>query len=247
MRCCEALPGDTGAGWAVDWQAVADHVRDDPTLGLREKGADALRKRWERERQGTSGRAAIRVALSRLPPHAVAAGTMPRRGDNTPSDALHALYDASASAFTINSARLRTLPHVPQASSVIDLAAPAFGDEVTYVAGQRARLRPAYYSLATAGGANKIRSSTWVLSDTNRLATVQPHSAVHEQTASLQPHPKGLPIKDVSTLAVGAPPLVHVRGCRSYPRTPRARNSRSPGVQRTSASTPRSGVARRAA
>ena len=59
---------------------------------------------------------------------------------------------------------------------------------------QRARLRPAYYSLATAGGANKIRSSTWVLSDTNRLATVQPHSAVHEQTASLQPHPKGLPI-----------------------------------------------------
>ena len=28
---------------------------------------------------------------------------------------------------------------------------------------QRARLRPAYYSLATAGGANKIRSSTWVL------------------------------------------------------------------------------------
>ena len=57
---------------------------------------------------------------------------------------------------------------------------------------QRARLRPAYYSLATAGGANKIRSSTWVLSDTNRLATVQPHSAVHEQTASLQPHPKGL-------------------------------------------------------
>ena len=112
---------------------------------------------------------------------------------------------------------------------------------------QRARLRPAYYSLATAGGANKIRSSTWVLSDTNKLATVQPHSAVHEQTASLQPHPKGLPIKDVRTLAVGAPPLVHVRGCRSYPRTPRARNSRSPGVQRTSASTPRSGVARRAA
>ena len=54
-------------------------------------------------------------------------------------------------------------------------------------------------------------------------------------------------IKDVRTLAVGAPPLVHVRGCRSYPRTPRARNSRSPGVQRTSASTPRSGVARRAA
>ena len=50
----------------------------------------------------------------------------------------------------------------------------------------------AYYSLATAGGANKIRSSTWVLSDTNRLATVQPHSAVHEQTTSLQPHPKGL-------------------------------------------------------
>ena len=60
---------------------------------------------------------------------------------------------------------------------------------------QRARLRPAYYSLATAGGANKIRSSTWVLSDTNKLATVQPHSAVHEQTASLQPHPKGLPIR----------------------------------------------------
>ena len=59
---------------------------------------------------------------------------------------------------------------------------------------QRARLRPAYYSLATAGGANKIRSSTWVLSDTNKLATVQPHSAVHEQTASLQPHPKGLPM-----------------------------------------------------
>ena len=59
---------------------------------------------------------------------------------------------------------------------------------------QRARLRPTYYSLATAGGANKIHSSTWVLSDTNRLATVQPHSAVHEQTASLQPHPKGLPI-----------------------------------------------------
>ena len=28
---------------------------------------------------------------------------------------------------------------------------------------QRARLRPTYYSLATAGGANKIRSSTWVL------------------------------------------------------------------------------------
>ena len=61
---------------------------------------------------------------------------------------------------------------------------------------QRARLRPAYYSLATAGGANKIRSSTWVLSDTNRLATVQPHSAVHEQTASLQPHPKGLKLNN---------------------------------------------------
>ena len=54
-------------------------------------------------------------------------------------------------------------------------------------------------------------------------------------------------IKDVSTLALGAPPLVHVRGCRAYPRTPPARNSRSPAVQRTSASTPRSGVARRAA
>ena len=54
-------------------------------------------------------------------------------------------------------------------------------------------------------------------------------------------------IKDVRTLAVGAPPLVHVRGCRSYPRTPPGWNSRSPGVQRTSASTPRSGVARRAA
>jgi hypothetical protein len=68
---------------------------------------------------------------------------------------------------------------------------------------QRARLRPAYYSLATAGGANKIRSSTWVLSDTNRLATVQPHSAVHEQTASLQPHPKGLP-PGIASVAPGA-------------------------------------------
>ena len=67
---------------------------------------------------------------------------------------------------------------------------------------QRARLRPAYYSLATAGGANKIHSSTWVLSDTNRLATVQPHSAVHEQTASLQPHPKGLPILSDEILVV---------------------------------------------
>ncbi len=69
---------------------------------------------------------------------------------------------------------------------------------------QRARLRPAYYSLATAGGANKIRSSTWVLSDTNRLATVQPHSAVHEQTASLQPHPKGLPIYLILERSVAA-------------------------------------------
>ena len=51
----------------------------------------------------------------------------------------------------------------------------------------------------------------------------------------------------VRTLALGAPPLVHVRGCRAYPRTPPARNSRSPAVQRTSASTPRSGAARRAA
>ena len=38
MRCSEALPGDVGIGWDwdVDWQAVADHVRDDPTLGFRE-------------------------------------------------------------------------------------------------------------------------------------------------------------------------------------------------------------------
>ena len=36
MRCSGALPGDVGIGWDVDWQAVADHVRDDPTLGFRE-------------------------------------------------------------------------------------------------------------------------------------------------------------------------------------------------------------------
>ena len=84
---------------------------------------------------------------------------------------------------------------------------------------QRARLRPTYYSLATAGGANKIHSSTWVLSDTNRLATVQPHSAVHEQTASLQPHPKGLPIN-----------LKALNLYFSAVKSSRARNSKTEGV-----------------
>ena len=182
MRCCEALPGDTGAGWAVDWQAVADHVRDDPTLGLREKGADALRKRWERERQGTSGRAAIRVALSRLPPHAVAAGTMPRRGDNT-TTLIHVPHTRSQHHYhnkklTAQNPFLCVLYHANQAC-YSQLRMLLSDNQKTirrwastkctpgYIThqmnAQRARLRPAFYSLATAGGANKIRSSTWVL------------------------------------------------------------------------------------
>ena len=102
----------------MDWQAVVDHVRDDAMMGLREKGASSLRHQWQREGLGPGGRAALRVALSRLPPHVMSAPTMRRQGDNTPSNALCALYDASASVFTKNSARLRTLRHVPQASSV---------------------------------------------------------------------------------------------------------------------------------
>ena len=91
---------------------------------------------------------------------------------------------------------------------------------------QRARLRPTYYSLATAGGANKIHSSTWVLSDTNRLATVQPHSAVHEQTASLQPHPKGLPIYQYRHFLLQAYEVEPTTSARSS-RRPRQTNPRS--------------------
>ena len=136
MRCSEALPGD--AGWVVDWQAVVDHVRDDAMMGLREKGASSLRHQWQREGLGPGGRAALRVALSRLPPHVMSAPTMRRQGDNTPSNALCALYDASASVFTKNSARLRTLRHVPQASSVVDLSTPTVGEDVVFIAGHSA-------------------------------------------------------------------------------------------------------------
>ena len=136
MRCSETLPGD--AGWVVDWQAVVDHVRDDAMMGLREKGASSLRHQWQREGLGPGGRAALRVALSRLPPHVMSAPTMRRQGDNTPSNALCALYDASASVFTKNRARLRTLRHVPQASSVVDLSTPTVGEDVVFIAGHSA-------------------------------------------------------------------------------------------------------------
>ena len=41
LRCCESLPGD--GGWPIDWHAVAAHAQRDATLGLREKGTEALR------------------------------------------------------------------------------------------------------------------------------------------------------------------------------------------------------------
>ena len=37
--------------------AAAQCAHDDPLLGLREKGVDALRMRWDREGQGDGGRA----------------------------------------------------------------------------------------------------------------------------------------------------------------------------------------------
>jgi hypothetical protein len=110
----------------------------DAMMGLREKGASSLRHQWQREGLGPGGRAALRVALSRLPPHVMSAPTMRRQGDNTPSNALCALYDASASVFTKNSARLRTLRHVPQASSVVDLSTPTVGEDVVFIAGHSA-------------------------------------------------------------------------------------------------------------
>ena len=42
-------------------------------------------------------------------------------------------------------------------------------------------------------GLREIHTCTQVLSHI-KLATLRPHSAVHEQTTSLQPPPKGLPI-----------------------------------------------------
>ena len=47
-------------------------------------------------------------------------------------------------------------------------------------------------------GLREIHTCTQVLSHI-KLATLRPHSAVHEQTTSLQPPPKGLPISKNET------------------------------------------------
>ena len=59
----------------------------------------------------------------------------PRRCSNTPDDLLCSLYDASTSAFSLNSARLWTLPHIPCAAQDLDLGAPGVGSDVLYLAG----------------------------------------------------------------------------------------------------------------
>ena len=133
LRCCESLPGD--GGWPIDWQAVAAHAARDATLGLREKGVVALRLRWQRVASGDGGRAVLRVMLCRLPPSAAQAGAAPHRSNNTPDDLLCSLYDASTSAFSLKSARLRTLPHIPCAAQDIDLGEPGVGSDVVYLAG----------------------------------------------------------------------------------------------------------------
>ena len=76
-----------------------------------------------------------RVMLARLPPSAAQTGAAPRRCSNTPDNLLCSLYDASTSAFSLNSARLWTLPHIPCAAQDLDLGAPGVGSDVLYLAG----------------------------------------------------------------------------------------------------------------
>ena len=59
----------------------------------------------------------------------------PAAAATPPDNLLCSLYDASTSAFSLNSARLWTLPHIPCAAQDLDLGAPGVGSDVLYLAG----------------------------------------------------------------------------------------------------------------